>query len=192
MKAQAPRPPPVDADGIDGWLNALRAAFGASLSFVSAQWQMARDAAGDDEALRPVLAEAALRALETMGATEPTSWGMIACAVLGELGDPRLVPRLRAARPRLPARRALRDWRLEASYALACLEARAGDRCPCDVHARHGRPVHGPGWTVEDERVDVARYCIHMTVRCTRCDTRYTVLREDSYHYPVFRWRRSR
>lgn len=166
-----------------GWLAALRAAFARSLSDGHRCWR-------DAEARMPsaALAARAMDALEAMRATDPTSWGMRACDVVRRHGGAAEAARLRAVRHRLPAVRALRDWRLEADRALSVIDARTAGRCACEAEARHGVPIAGPAWQVEHEEVDHAGYAINHRVRCAACGRRYRVVQQEGYHYPIFRW----
>ncbi len=169
----------------DPWrdgLSAARAAQAESLSALHSWWKAA------ERRLEPaVLARRAADALETMGEGDGISWGMIACELLRRHGGAVEAERLRAFKGRLPARRALRDWRLEAARALAVIDARASGVCTCTAEARHGGPVVDPQLSVLSEEVDVAQYAVIMQVSCT-CGRRWQVHRQEGYHYPVFRW----
>ncbi len=167
----------------DEALGALREAFAESLEAGHRWWRRA-----EAQADSATLARWAAAALTAMGPDDGISWGMRACDVLRRHGGASEIEPLRAARPGLPARKALRDWRLEADRALAVIEARAAGRCTCEAEARHGAPVAGPRWQVEGEAVDRAAYAIIHEVRCVPCGRRYRVERQEGYHYPVFRW----
>lgn len=169
-------------DAADG-VAAMRAAFARSLSDGHRWWREARASMPSAE-----LAARAMDALEAMRATDSVSWGMLACDVLRRHGGADEAARLRAIRSQLPAVRALRDWRLEASRALAVIEARVAGRCPCEAEARHGAPIAGPAWQAEHEEVDHAGYAINHRVRCTACGRRYRVVQQEGYHYPIFYW----
>lgn len=135
-----------------------------------------------------VLADAALHLLETL--TEKDGWlDMAAAAILIEWGEARHLERLRAVRPKLRPRVALRDWRLEVSRAIDVIAARTQTACDCSAHAGHGAPVYGPQWAVENTVVHADLYATVYTVRCTRCQRLWSVEEESSYHYPVFTWR---
>lgn len=180
----------VDSDPteVDRFVDALRAAYARSLADGGACWARAEAAVAAGTVPAAALARAALHALETMQAGDPTSWGMSACEALRVHGGEAELERLRAVRPRLPARTGLRDWRLEASRAIDVIAARAAGECTCAAEASRGAPVYGDQWQVEGERVDVEGYCVYITVRCTRCERRWSVRREDGYHYPTFAW----
>lgn len=111
----AAEPDPTDATR---WLAALRAAYARSLDEGGACWRLAEARVAAGEVPASALAKAALLALETMGGADPISLGMSACEVLRVHGGASELARLRAIRPQLPARKGLRDWRLEASRAL--------------------------------------------------------------------------
>lgn len=170
------------------WVAALRAAYARSLDDGGACWARAEAAVAAGKVPAAALARAALHALETMKAQDSISLGMTACEALRVHGGKAELERLRAVRPKLPARIGLRDWRLEASRALAVIEARAAGSCTCAAEAARGAPVYGDEWQVESERVEVEEYCTYMIVRCTRCDSRWSVRRDDGYHYPTFAW----
>lgn len=173
------------------WLEGLRSAYARALADGAARWRRARAAVERGDASPDTLAEAALLALETMGPNDPTSLGMSACEALVLFGGSEHLDRLRAARPRLPARKGLRDWRVDADRALQVMRARAAGQCTCAAEAARGAPVHGEQWRVESEQVDASRYCVTMVVRCTRCESTWSVERDDGYHYPTFRWSRT-
>lgn len=163
-------------------LPAARAAQAESLTALHDWWRVA------ERRLDPtVLARRAADALETMGDGDGISWGMIACDVLRRHGTTVEGARLKAIKPQLPARRALRDWRLEATRALAVIDARAAGECTCVAEARHGGPVVAPTLTVLSEEVDVSQYAVVMQVSCT-CGRHWKVNRQEGYHYPVFYW----
>jgi len=170
------------------WVAALRAAYARSLDDGGACWSRAEAAVAGGSAPASALAQAAILALETMGPEDPISLGMSACEVLREHGGASELERLRTVRPRLPARVALRDWRLEASRAIDVIAARVAGSCTCAAEAARGAPVYGEQWAVESERVDHDEYCVYMKVRCTRCESRWSVRRDDGYHYPTFAW----
>jgi len=166
------------AEGLDG----ARAAQVRSLTALHDWW---REAAGRVPGEQ--LARWAVDALEGMGDGDSISWGMLACDVLRRHGGPDEAARLRAVRSRLPARRALRDWRLEVGRALSVIGARAAGGCTCAAEASHGAPAFAPQFTVASEETDHAHYAVIMQVYC-RCGRRWRVVRQEGYHYPVFRW----
>lgn len=170
------------------WLAALRAAYARSLDEGGACWKRAEAAVAAGEVPASALAQAALLALETMGPADSISLGMSACEVLRVHGGAGELERLRAVRPMLPARKGLRDWRIETSRAIHIIHARVAGSCTCAAEADCGAPVYGAQWAVESERVDHDEYCVYMIVRCTRCGSRWTVRQDDSYHYPTFAW----
>lgn len=184
---------PAEHDPTDAarWVAALRAAYARSLDDGTTCWKHAEAAVAAGTVPAAALAQAALLALETMEPEDPTSLGMSACEVLRLHGGASELDRLRTARPTLPARTALRDWRLEASRAIDVIQARVAGSCTCTAEATRGAPVYGDQWTVESERVDPEAYCVYMVVRCTHCQSRWAVRRDDGYHYPTFAWTRS-
>lgn len=180
-----------DLTDVVRWVEALRAAYARSLEDGVACWRRAEAAAEAGAVSATALAQAALLALETMGPADSISLGMSACEALRRYGGAGELDRLRAVRATLPARSALRDWRAEASRAQAVIEARAAGWCTCAAEAACGAGVYGEQWRVESERVDAEQYCVHMTVRCTRCQSEWLVRQDDSYHYPIFAWSRA-
>ncbi len=183
-------PAPALADA-PSWVAFVRRAYARSLEHGNRCWQDAAVAAADDPEAARALARAAILGLEQMGTDEPTSFGMLACEALRAHGGADELERLRRARPSLPARTGLRDWRREANRAMAVIEGRVLGRCACIAESGSGAPVWGPLWEVEAEQVDAQRCCCEITARCTACGTRWTVLRDDSYHYPQYHWTRS-
>lgn len=181
----AAEPDPTDAAR---WVATLRSAYTRSLDEGGACWRLAEARVATGEVPSSALAQAALLALETMGGDDPTSLGMSACEVLRVHGSVSELPRLRAVRPKLPARKGLRDWRLEASRAIDVIDARASGSCTCAAEAARGAPVHDEQWRIESEKVDRDQYCVDLVVRCTRCESRWTVRRDDGYHHPTFAW----
>ncbi len=173
------------------WLAALRAAYARSLEEGSEHWSRAQAAVTSGAVPAAALAEAALLALETMGPDDPTSLGMSACDALRLHGIEAQLDRLRRVRPVLPARTGLRDWRVEASRALEVIEARVSGTCTCAAEAAAKAGVYGEQWRIEDETVDAEHYCVRMKVRCTHCESLWSVRREDGYHYPLFAWSRA-
>lgn len=170
------------------WLEGLRAAYARSLSEGATWWRQAHAAVDDGESSAAALAEAAVLALQTMADGDPTSLGMSACEALRIHGGAAQIEPLQALRPSLPARSGLRDWRVDAGQALEVMRTRAAGECTCKTEAAGGAAVYGEQWEVESEEVDRERYCVDMEVRCTRCGSRWSVVREDGYHYPMFRW----
>ncbi len=184
---------PDDPDLTDAarWVDALRIAYTRSLAEGAAHWARAAAAVAAGAASATAYAQAALLALETMSSADSISLGMSACEALRLHGGASEQARLRAVRATLPARPALRDWRLEASRALGVIEARAAGSCTCAAEAASGAGVYGEQWRIEAERVDPEQYCSYMTIRCTRCQSEWLVRRDDGYHYPTFAWRRA-
>ena len=178
----------IDASDPERWLAALRAAYACSLSDGAAFWRRAQQAIDRGEQPATAIARAAIRGLETMGASDPTSFGMSACDALRLYGGAEELERLRATRDTLPARKGLRDWRVETGRALSVMAARVAGECTCAAEAAHGAPVYGDMWRVESEEIDRDQYCVRMRVRCQRCQSRWLVRRDDGYHYPTFAW----
>jgi hypothetical protein len=170
------------------WLSNLRAAYARSLDAGAGMWTAAHAAVAAGQVPAAALAEAALLALEQMADGDPTSLGMSACEALRQCGGASQLDRLKAARPRLPARSGLRDWRVDADQAIRVIEARVEGACTCAAEAASRAGCYGAQWQIEDERSDPAQYCVHMTVSCRSCGARWSVRREDSYHYPIFAW----
>jgi len=173
------------------WVEALRAAYVRSLEDGTACWRRAEGAAAAGPVPAKALAKAALLALETMGPGDSISLGMSACEALRRHGGAGELERLRAVRATLPARSGLRDWRAEATRARVVIEARAAGSCTCAAEAACGAGVYDEQWRVESERVDREQYCVHMVVRCTRCQSAWLVRQDDGYHYPTFAWSRA-
>ncbi len=182
---------PSDANALQ-LLAELRTAYKRSLSAGAAMWKQLISEVKSGTRPAAVVAELSLCALESMGSDDPTSLGMDACNALRRFGGSVHLERLRALRPHLPTRRGLRDWRTDADFALAMMEARADGQCTCSVVAARGGSGAGEQWAVERESVDRARYCSIREVRCTGCGSRWRVTRDDSYHYPVFTWTKQR
>jgi hypothetical protein len=132
------------------------------------------------------LADAALLFLETL--REEDAWlDMSAAGILTELGEPRHLARLRAARPGLRPRVAIRDWRFEVDRTIAVIAARASG-CDCAAEAAHGAVPNDERWQTEERIADKEPYQSTSIVRCRRCGKRWRVIEDDSYHYPTFRW----
>lgn len=175
-----------DQLGPDTIVLALREAFLAPGSPVRERVAQLNSAVARGDLPAPVLAEAALRLLASR--TDADGFlDMVAVELVSSHGDPSALPRLRAMRPRLRPRVALRDWRFEVDRLIDALEARAAQRCTCGSEAAHGVPPRGPQWIVEDS-ASPEPYVTRSLVRCTRCGRRWVVLEEDGYHYPIFRW----
>lgn len=132
-----------------------------------------------------VLAEAALLLLETLDDADG-SLDMWAAGVLLDHGEGRHLDRLRAVRPHLRPRVALRDWRREVDRVIAALSARGGGACDCAAEAAHGAPVYGERWEVESEVP--GDHQTTLQVRCRLCGRGWRVVSDDSYHYPTFDW----
>jgi DNA-binding GntR family transcriptional regulator len=164
----------------------LRAAFHAPGSPVHEHVGRLDSAVARGELPSATLAEASLRLLETLVDADGFL-DMVATEILTAHGDPSALPRLRAVRPRLRPRVALRDWRFEVDRLMDVLEARAANRCACAAEAAHAVPPRGAHWTVEEES-SPEPYLTRRRVRCGRCGRSWTVVEEDGYHYPIFRW----
>jgi len=170
------------------WLAALRAAYADSLQAGARFWEQAQRAVDEGQAAADDLAAAALAALEAMAEDDPTSLGMSACEALRRCGGQAQLEALRALRPKLPPRKGLRDWRVDADHAIAVIAARVAGDCTCAAEAERGAAYYGEQWQVEEERSDPASYCTRASVRCKSCGARWSVRRDDGYHYPVFSW----
>lgn len=164
----------------------LRATLAAPGAPITARIAALNSAVARGDLAASTVAEAALRLLETLTDADGIL-DMTATELLTNYGDGSALPRLRAVRPRLRPRIAMRDWRFEVDRVVTVLEARAAGRCECAAEAAHGAPVWGPNWAVEEE-TSPEPYVLRRIVRCTRCGRRWTVLEEDGYHYPLFRW----
>ena len=134
-----------------------------------------------------VLADVALALLATLS-EEDGSLDMVASDLLRRHGGAGHLEPLRALRPSLRPRQALRDWRIEVGRAIATIEARADGRCVCGVEASHGGPVKTGAFTIDEER-SPEPYVIEHSVRCVACERSWIVREEHGYHYPVFYWR---
>ena len=135
----------------------------------------------------PEQVEVALQLLEAMDRAHGNATGAHAARVLLAHGTGADLERLRVARARLPAIDGLRDWRWDVDQALEAIETRAAGRCEC-----HAAQALGQG---PDDRVfrqvssSVADFCATITLACRTCARECVVERDDSYHYPTFRWR---
>ena len=165
----------------------IRADLGVSIHAADARITAWRNDVTEGRLDAGVLADTALLLLETLG--EADAWlDMSAAGILVELGEPRHLDRLRAARPRLRPRVAMRDWRFEVDRAIAVITARASG-CDCTAEAAHGAPPHDDRrWQIEEQLPDKEPYQTTSIVRCRRCGKRWRVIEDDSYHYPTFRW----
>ena len=182
-------PPPLPATSLDptAMLAALRAADplpSRAQHELVRQWETAH-AAGQLEGA--TLADFALLLLQTL-TDEDGSLDMAAAGLLREHGEGRHLGPLRAVRPKLRPRKALRDWRLEVDRAMAMIEARVEGRCACGVHAMHGAPLTFSGCEVEDESTDLVNYSICYRVRCLGCRRRWDITEQHGYNYPTFSW----
>ncbi len=169
-------------------LQRLRTAYKRSLADGAKFWRALNLRVSQGTIAASAVAEVALLGLEQMSESEPTSLGMSACDALRRHGDGQHLHRLQELRPHLPARKGLRDWRVDADRARDVLVARHQGKCTCTVDARHRAPVPGEQWTITSEHTDRQRYCVVYDVRCRQCGAQWQVERDDSYHYPTFRW----
>lgn len=128
----------------------------------------------------------ALSALESLQVEDGIILAMTCVQIVARHGTGADAPRLKALRPRLPAIVALRDWRFEASFALRVLEGRARGECACEALAASGdRPIPDDFEVLSETLGD---WVTTSLVRCCACDRRYSVRRDDGYHYPTFSW----
>lgn len=128
----------------------------------------------------------ALTALESLQVEDGIILAMTCVQVVARHGTGADAPRLKALRPGLPPIVALRDWRFEASYALRVLEGRARGECACEAPAASGdRPIPDNFEILSEALGD---WTTTSQIRCRACDRRYTVTRDDGYHYPTFSW----
>ncbi len=139
------------------------------------------------ESLPPAeAAECALSLLEQMVEAHGTTVGLGCLEILGRRGSAEHLPRLRAVCGHLPAIVAIRDWRQEAGFTVAVLEARARGACACTaVRVAGDRPVTDDFEVLSDVPGD---WTAELVVRCRACGVKANVTREDGYHYPLFRW----
>lgn len=138
-------------------------------------------------ALPPVeVAEVALQMLEHMDETTGVLAGMTCANLVAEHGHAGQLPRLMAARQRVPAFPGLRDWRRDVSDAVDALEALAKKRCRCTGVSGSAPPSEKLFETLSSAVQD---YMIVLELRCKLCGRHYQVERDDSYHYPTFTWR---
>ena len=132
-------------------------------------------------------AEFALALLSGLQEAHGPLVGMACAQLLLDHGTAAQVAPLQALRPTLPGMSGLRDWRVDVDTALAAMSARAAGGCACaSVHVGNNAP--------SDDRFEVlARreqpYVSELDVACRVCGKRFTVEVDDSYHYPIFRWR---
>ena len=116
---------------------------------------------------------------------------MVAADWLRRFGRPEHLDAVRALRPKLRPRTALRDWRLEVDRAIAMLQARAEGGCGCAVDAAHGAPPVSRDYERLSDTTDRERYAIIWQVRCRSCTRRWDVVEQHGYHYPTFAWSRA-
>lgn len=183
---------PLDLEDPEAWLAGLREAYGRSLDQGAESWRAARAAVIEGTCSAVDLAKAALIALQTMADGDPTSLGMAACDALREHGGAAEIVGLQQARSRLPGRPGLRDWRVDADAALVVMQARAKGVCTCAAEASQGAAPYAGLWRVESQIQEPEYRCTRMKVHCNVCGSVWMVRREDSYHYPIFAWSRSR
>lgn len=165
---------------------ALRAAHGdASQQRSTLVAQLRDDAIASGTTDR--LADAALLLLATLRKSDG-SLDMVAAELLRRYGRPDQLDALRALRPKLRPRIALRDWRFEVDRAIATLEARSEGRCSCTVDAAHGAPIVDRDHERLADHTDRERYAIVWQVRCRSCRRRWEVVEQHGYHYPTFAW----
>lgn len=131
-------------------------------------------------------AEAALQILEHMDESTGVLAGMTCANLVADHGNAGQLPRLEAARQRLPSFPGLRDWRRDVSDAVDALEALAKKRCRCMGVSGSTAPSEKLFETLRSTAQD---YMIVMDLRCKLCGRLYRVERDDSYHYPTFTWR---
>lgn len=133
--------------------------------------------------------EAVAQALSTLASLQVDDGIILAMTcvqIVARHGTGADAPRLKALRPGLPAIVALRDWRFEASFAIRVLEGRARGECACEALAASGdRPIPDDFEVLSEKLGD---WTTTSQVRCVACDRRYTVTRDDGYHYPTFSW----
>ena len=131
--------------------------------------------------------EWALALLEGLEAEHGPLVGMACAQIVARSGDSAHLDRLRAARAGLPAMPGWRDWRQEVGHAQRMLETRARGECECAaVRSDNYPPTNDRFETIEETLGD---WEAELSVRCRACGRTYRVVRDDGYHYPVFRWR---
>jgi hypothetical protein len=134
----------------------------------------------------PERVEVALQLLEVMDAKHGHVTGSAAACVLREDGTITALARLRATRGGLPEIEGLRDWRWDVDQAIESIENRAAGRCAC-----HACPTQGTGpdeRTYRELSVERSDFTARITLACRTCGRECVVERDDSYHYPTFRW----
>ena len=143
---------------------------------------------GELKALPPDdAAEAALQILEHMDESTGVLAGMTCANLVAEHGKEGHLPRLEAARQRVPPFPGLRDWRRDVGDAVEALQALAKKRCRCSAaRTSNTAPSEKLFETLSSKAED---YVDVMEVRCRHCGCTYQVERDDSYHYPTFSWR---
>lgn len=145
------------------------------------------DLMGAVAALPPAEAVAcAFRVLAGLGPEHGTLVGMCCMQILAAHGAPGDRARLAALKPRLPPLPGLRDWRLEAPWADACMAARERGDCECVPRAKCDRPPDDTRFETLSERI--GDWVVDHRLRCRRCGAEYDVRTEEGYHYPLFRW----
>lgn len=167
-------------------LHPLTARLLAELPGLRADPQMAM--LGELKALPPDdAAEVALQILEHMDESTGVLAGMTCANLVAEHGKAGQLPRLEAARKRVPPFPGLRDWRRDVADAVEALQALAKKRCRCSAaRTSNTAPSEKLFETLSSKAENYAQV---LQVRCRQCGRTYQVERDDSYHYPTFSWR---
>jgi hypothetical protein len=128
----------------------------------------------DDSTVVWFLVEVLERLVETDAVSTPMS-------IMNELRKRRrtdILPRLKAARPKMPnlLAPAVRDYRSYVDFIINLLEAASTGRCVCEVYAAHGSHDRQEGLTTEPTRIESNDpYVTISVVRCEECGRRWQV-----------------
>lgn len=106
-----------------------------------------------------------------------------------------LIDRMKESRKAMPARVALRDYRLNVDRCIRVLENfQTGAKCHCNLYhhesdfALHGE-TSGGFLTVENSVVHRDEYFTEYFAGCNHCQRKWHVKEIIGYHYPTFEWR---
>ena len=105
-----------------------------------------------------------------------------------------LIDAMKESRKTMPARVALRDYRLNVDRCIRVLENfRSGAKCHCNLYG-HGSDFSLNGevmdgfLAVEIETVFHEEYYSEFQVICRHCARRWRIREVFGYHYPTYEW----
>lgn len=105
-----------------------------------------------------------------------------------------LIDTMKESRKTMPARVALRDYRLNVDRCIRVLENfRSGGKCHCNLYD-HGSDFSISGevldgfLTVEKEIVHHEEYFTEFSARCKHCQRQWLIKEIIGYHYSTFVW----